>query len=322
MQQIGFVLFDGFHVITFAAMAVFEVANDLMEEPRYSVRLLSEKGGLVRSSIGALVQTEAFGVETFDTLIVGGGRGMFDPTPGIIDFVRNAHTTARRVASTCMGAFTLAEAGLLDGRRATTHWLYASRLRRRFTNVKVEEDRIFIEDNGVWTSAGMTASIDLILALVERDVGIEVSRAAARTLVLHQRRAGGQSQFSALLELEPKSDRIQTALAFARRNLNKRLAVEDLAQAASLSTRQFTRAFMAETGQSPAKALEKLRVEAARLLIEEGRHPIEVIAKETGFADRERMRRAFMRAFGQPPLAMRRNFRAEATLHSTVSPQA
>jgi transcriptional regulator GlxA family with amidase domain len=185
----------------------------------------------------------------------------------------------------------------------------------------VEEDRIFVEDNGVWTSAGMTASIDLILALVESDVGIEVSRAAARTLVLHHRRAGGQSQFSALLELEPKSDRIQTALAFARRNLNKRLAVEDLANAANLSTRQFTRAFMAETGQSPAKALEKLRVEAARLLIEEGRHPIEVIAKETGFADRERMRRAFLRAFGQPPLAMRRNFRAEATPHSTVSPQ-
>ncbi len=321
MQQVGFVLFDGFHVITFAAMAVFEVANETLDEPRYDISLLSEKGGLVRSSVGALVQTEPFGHGRFDTLIVGGGE-TFDPTPGMLDFVRKAPEVARRVASTCMGALTLAEAGILDGRRATTHWQYANTLQKQFPHIKVEEDRIFIEDNGVWTSAGMTASIDLILALVEKDVGIEVSRAIARKLVLHHRRAGGQSQFSALLELEPKSDRIQTALAFARRNLNKRLAVEDLAKVANLSTRQFTRAFTAETGQSPAKAVEKLRVEAARLLMEQhGRHPIEVIAREAGFADRERMRRAFQRAFGQPPLAIRRNFRAETALQSTDSPQ-
>lgn len=313
MQRVGFVLFDGFHVITFAGMAVFEVANKTLGEPRYDIRLLSEKGGLVQSSIRALVQTEAFGNETFDTLIVGGGEA-FRPSSGFLDFVRRAPRAARRVASTCMGAFTLAEAGILEGRRATTHWQYASDLQKRFPNVKVEEDRIFIEDNGVWTSAGMTASIDLILALVEKDVGPDVSRAVARKLVLHHRRAGGQSQFSALLEMEPKSDRIQNALAFAGRNLQKRLAVEDLAKIANLSTRQFTRAFTAETGRSPAKAIEKLRVEAARLLMEQGRHPIEVIARETGFADRERMRRAFLRAFGQPPLAIRRNVRAELAL--------
>jgi transcriptional regulator GlxA family with amidase domain len=313
MQRVGFVLFDGFHVITFAAVAVFEVANKTLDEPRYDICLLSEMGGLVRSSVGALVQTEPFGDGRFDTLIVGGG-GTFDPTPGMLDFVRKAPEVARRVASTCKGAFTLAEVGILEGRRATTHWQYASALQKQFPNIKVEEDRIFIEDNGVWTSAGMTASIDLILALVEKDVGMEVSRAVARKLVLHHRRAGGQSQFSALLEMEPKSDRIQTALAFARRHLHKRLAVADLAKAANLSTRQFTRAFTAETGQSPARAVEKLRVEAARLLMEQGHHPIEVIAREVGFADRERMRRAFLRAFGQPPLAMRRNFRTEAAL--------
>ena len=319
MQRVGFLLFDGFHVMTFASMAVFEVTNKTLEEPRYDVRLLSERGGFVRSSVGALVETEPFGEGRFDTLIVGGG-GPFDPTPGMLDFVRKAPEVARRVASTCIGAFTLAKAGILDGRRATTHWQYASTLQKQFPGIKVEEDRIFIEDDGVWTSAGMTASIDLILALVEKDAGIEVSRAVARKLVLHHRRAGGQSQFSALLELEPKSDRIQTALAFVRRNLNKRLAVDDLAKVANLSTRQFTRAFTAETGQSPAKAIEKLRVEAARLLMEQGRHPIEVIARETGFADRERMRRAFWRAFGQPPLAMRRNFRSETALQSTDSP--
>jgi transcriptional regulator GlxA family with amidase domain len=319
MQRVGFVLFDGFHVITFAAMAVFEVANKTLDEPRYDLRLLSEMGGLIRSSVGALVQTEPFGVERFDTLIVAGAGETFEPSLGMLDFVRKAPEVARRVASSCIGAFTLAEAGILDGRRATTHWQHASRLQKRFPKVNVEEDRIFTEDRGVWTSAGMTASIDLMLALVENDVGIEVSRVVARKLVLHHRRAGGQSQFSALLEMEPKSDRIQIALAFARQNLNKRLGVEDLAKAANLSTRQFTRAFMAETGQSPAKAIEKLRVEAARLLIEQGRHPIEQIARETGFADRERMRRAFLRAFGQPPLAMRRNFRAEVALRSTDS---
>jgi transcriptional regulator GlxA family with amidase domain len=320
MQRVGFVLFDDFHVITLAAMAVFDVANKTLEEPRYEVRLLSEKGGLVRSSIGALVQTERFGDGRFDTLIVGGGE-TFGPTPGVLDFVRKGLETARRVASTCMGTFTLAEAGILEGRHATTHWQYAKALQEQFPNVKVETDRIFIEDNGVWTSAGATASIDLMLALVEKDVGIEVSRAIARRLVLHHRRAGGQSQFSPLLEMEPKSDRIQTTLAFVRRNLNKRLVVEDLAKVANLSTRQFTRAFTAETGQSPAKAIEKLRVEAARLLMEQGRHPIEVIAREAGFADREQMRRAFRRAFGQPPLAIRRNVRAEAALHSTDPPR-
>jgi transcriptional regulator GlxA family with amidase domain len=229
----------------------------------------------------------------------------------LLEFVRKAPRISRRVASICVGAFTLAAGGVLDGRRATTHWAFAKELQKQFPNVKVEADRIFIEDDGVWTSAGMTASIDLMLAFVERDIGSEVSQAVARTLVLHHRRAGGQSQLSALLQLEPKSDRIQKALSFARRNLHKRLAVEDLARAANLSGRQFTRAFVAETGQSPAKAIEKLRIEAARLLMEQGRHPIKVIARETGFADRERMRRAFLRAFGQPPLAIRRTARAE-----------
>jgi transcriptional regulator GlxA family with amidase domain len=187
MQRIGFVLFEGFHVITFAAIAVFEVANKTLGEARYDVRLLSETGGLVRSSVGAMVQTEPFPESRFDTLIIGGGAELIAPSPAMLDFVRNAPRIARRVASTCMGAFTLAEAGLLDGRKATTHWLLAKQLQKRFPNVKVEEDRIYIEDDGVWTSAGMTASIDLMLALIEQDAGVEVSRAVAKTLVLHHR---------------------------------------------------------------------------------------------------------------------------------------
>ena len=220
---------------------------------------------------------------------------------------------SRRVAATCTGAFVLAEAGLLDGRRATTHWNAARKLQARFPKVKVEEDRIFIVDGPVWTSAGMTAGIDLTLAMVEKDLGAEAARAVAKKLVVYHRRAGGQSQFSALLELEPKSDRIQNALAYARNNLDKALTVGELAQAANLSPRQFSRAFRAETGQSPAKAIENLRLEAARLSMEQSRHPIDVIARQTGFADRDRMRRAFLRAFGQPPQVIRRNARAEAT---------
>jgi transcriptional regulator GlxA family with amidase domain len=201
----------------------------------------------------------------------------------------------------------LAEAGVLNGRRATTHWAFAHELKSRFPEVSVEEDRIFMVDGSVWTSAGMTAAIDLALAMVERDHGAEVARSVARKMVVYQRRAGGQSQFSALLDLEPKTDRIQKALTYARLNLQKDLSVEALADIAGLSPRQFSRAFHEETSQSPAKAIEHLRIEAARLLLEEGRLPIEVIANEVGFGDRERMRRSFIRNIGHPPTSVRRN---------------
>jgi len=151
----------------------------------------------------------------------------------------------------------------------------------------------------------MTAGLDLALSLVERDIGREKAREAARMLVLHHRRAGGQSQHSTLLDLDAKSDRVQTALQFARRNLSTSLSVDKLAEAACLSPRQFSRVFRTETGLSPAKAIENLRLEAARLMLEQGRLPIESIATQTGFGDRERMRRSFIRAFGQPPQAIR-----------------
>ena len=309
MQRIGFVVSPGFQVMSVAALSVFEFANFEMREPVYEVHLLSETGGSVRSSIGISVTTEPFDGTNFDTLIVG--RGTEPPTPGLIEFVRQAFERCRRVAATCLGAFVLAEAGLLDGRRATTHWRRARDLQAQFPKVKVEEDRIFIVDGPVWTSAGMTAGIDLALAMIEQDLSADVARAVARQLVVYHRRAGGQSQHSALLELEPKSDRIQSALTYAKRNLDKLLTVGQLAGAAHLSPRQFSRAFRAETGQSPAKAVENLRVEAARLMMEQTGHSIDVIARQTGFADRDRMRRAFLRAFGQPPQVIRRNTRAE-----------
>ena len=312
MRRIAFTVLPGFQMMTLGVISVFEFANKEMGEPVYEVRLLSENGGAVQSSMGVTVETRPFDRTNFDTLIVGGSAVVTSLTPRLIKFLREALKRYRRVASICSGAFVLAEAGLLDGRRATTHWNRARELQARFPKVKVEEDRIFITDGPVWSSAGMSAGIDLALALVEKDLGADVARAVARKLVVYHRRAGGQSQFSALLELEPKSDRIQSALAYAKRNLDSLLTVGQLAEAAHLSPRQFSRAFRAETGQSPAKAVEKLRVEAARLMMEQTRHPVDVIARQTGFADRDRMRRAFLRVFGQPPQVIRRNARAQA----------
>ena len=311
MQRIGFIVLPGFQMLSVSALSVFELANSEMGQPVYDLHLLSETGGSIRSSIGISVATEPFDDTNFDTLRIGGSAVAGALTPSVIKFLRRGLERSRRVAATCTGAFVLAEAGLLDGRRATTHWLRARELQARFPKVKVEQDRIFIIDGPVWTSAGMTAGIDLALAMIEKDLGADVARAVARQLVVYHRRAGGQSQFSALLELEPKSDRIQRALAYAKRNLASPLTVAQLAKAAHLSPRQFSRAFRAETGQSPAKAVENLRLEAARLMMEQSRHPIDVIARQTGFADRDRMRRAFLRAFGQPPQVIRRNARVE-----------
>jgi transcriptional regulator GlxA family with amidase domain len=313
MQRIGFVVPEGFQMIGLAAQAVFEFANRDAGEPVYEVRVLSENGGLVRSSLGIALQTERFSGRAFDTLIINGTEdGSPNTTPGLLNFIRRGLENSRRVASICTGAFILAEAGLLDGRRATTHWYYARELQTRFPKVRMEEDRIFIIDGPVWTSAGATAGLDLALAMVEKDLGTEAARSAAKKLVMHHRRAGGQSQHSELLALSPKSDRIQNAVRYAEKNLGSALSVEKLAQVANLSPRQFSRAFQAETGQSPAKAVEKLRLEAARLMLEQSHHPIDVVAQETGFVDRRRMREAFLRTFGQPPQVLRRNARQKA----------
>lgn len=311
-MRIGFIVFPGFQILDLAAITVFEMANLGKDKPIYDIHLISEHGGMVISSSGISVHTEGFTQEPFDTLMIMGGIGIHEPSTGLVDFLQNALSATRRICSVCTGAFILAAADLLNGRLATTHWRYARELQKRFGKIKVEEDRIFIRDGKVWTSAGMTSCIDLSLVLVEEDIGTEASRAIAKNMVVYHRRAGGQSQFSALLDLAPKSDRIQTALTYAKSNLHKDLSVEELAEAAHLSPRQFSRAFRAETGQTPAKAIENMRVEAARAMIETARHPIEVVARETGFTDPERMRRAFIRTIGQPPQAIKRLARIQS----------
>jgi transcriptional regulator GlxA family with amidase domain len=293
-----------------AALSTFELANFTTGERAYEVTLLSETGGPVRCSTGFSVITEPFGDAVFDTLIVGSTTHFDDPMPNVVAFIRQSMKTARRIAGPCTGAFVLAAAGALKGRRATTHWRFVRELAARYPDLALDADRIFIIDGPIWTSAGVTASIDLALEMVENDLGAEIAHAVARNMVVYHRRAGGQSQFSTLLELEPKSDRIQKALAYAGQNLKGLLSVDELATAAALSPRQFSRAFRAETGQSPAKAVEQLRVEAARVLIEQGCHTIDAIAEEAGFGNRERMRRAFLRTIGQPPQTIRRNSKA------------
>jgi transcriptional regulator GlxA family with amidase domain len=312
MKTIGFVVFPGFQILDMVAVTVFEIANELAGGPFYKLDVLSEHGGSVLSSAGVKVEAAVFDERRFDTVMVVGAMGIPSSTPQLIAFLQEASAASRRTASICTGAFLLAEAGLLDGRRATTHWGGARNLKRMYPKIRVDEDRIFINDGNYWTSAGMTACIDLCLAMVEDDLGADAARTIAKKMVVYHRRSGGQSQFSAMLELEPKTDRIQKALSYAKQNLKKELSVDDLADAANLSRRQFSRAFLAETGQTPAKAVETLRVEAARSMIEEGNHPLDVVARENGFSDPERMRRAFIRAFGQPPQAIKRAARLEA----------
>lgn len=312
MQRVGFVVYPGYSMMALAAVPAFEVANLASDEATYDIHFISEHGGSVSTSAGMNVETEAFGETPFDTLVIGGGTFVQPSTPGLVALVQRAAARARRVAAICTGAFVLGEAGLLDGRRVTTHWMHARELKSQFPQCTADTDRIFINDGPIWTSAGMSAGIDLALALIEADLGHEVTKEIAKKLVLYHRRAGGQSQFSTLLDLDAKSDRIQAALTYAKQNLHRPLSVEELAEAAHLSPRQFSRVFHAETGQSPAKAVENLRVEAARVLMERSRHPIDAVADQTGFADRNRMRRAFLRAFGQPPQIIRRNARGYA----------
>lgn len=307
--DIGFVIYPGYSTMTLTFVMAFEVANSVADAAPYELHFVSETGGNIRASCGMMVESEPFSETPFHTLFIGGAISPSASTPRLIDYMRDAPRRHRRIAAISTGAFALAEAGLLDGRHATTHWMHAPLLQAQFPAVKLDQDRIFVNDGPIWTTAGGAAGLDLSLALIENDLGADVAKAVARELVVYHRRAGGQSQKSALLELSPKTDRIHAALTYARDNLHKPLSVPTLAVVAHLSTRQFSRAFQAETGQSPAKVIETLRVEGARNLMEQSSHPIEVVARQSGFSDRDQMRRAFMRVFGRPPQAFRRTTR-------------
>jgi transcriptional regulator GlxA family with amidase domain len=311
--MIGVLIFPDFQLLDAAGpISVFEIASRLAgADP--SIKTIAVTPGPVRSSSG--VEMLARGLRpsaAISTLIVAGGGGVnaaskCDKTLG---FVRAMAKRGVRIASVCSGAFILAEAGLLDGRRATTHWQRTRQFLSLYPKVKLEPDQIFVRDGDIWSSAGITAGIDLALALVAEDLGDEIAKKAARQLVLYHRRSGGQSQFSSLLELKAPSGRFGPLLSWAREHLEAPLTVEALAEQAGMSTRHFARAFIAETGTTPSKAVERLRIEVARQRVQSSSEAIERVAETTGFRDPERMRRAFIRAFGQPPQSLRRAARA------------
>lgn len=311
-RAISFLVFADFQLLDLAGpLTVFEIAGRFVPGA-YALATVAEGGGVVTASSGLAVAAGRLDTPACDTLVVvgGGGTRAAMASPAVLGFVGTAATAARRVTSVCSGSFILAAAGLLDGRRATTHWRRAADLARHFPRVAVTPDCIFVRDGGVWTSAGISAGIDLALALVADDLGEAVAARVAREMVVPYRRPGGQSQFSSLGELPIASDRIGAALAFARDHLGEALPVERLAAAARLSPRQFARSFAAVTGTTPARAIERLRVEAARAAVEAGQVPVDTIARASGFGDPERMRRAFVRLLGQPPQALRRAARA------------
>nr|WP_318383622.1 GlxA family transcriptional regulator [uncultured Enterobacter sp.] len=308
MHRIGLIIADNFQVLALSTLSVFEFANMVTGDAFYQPVVYSEHGGTVRSSCGVGIDSVALSADaTVDTWLVAGVLmpAREPATDGVIQFLQTTARSARRIAGICTGAFVLAQAGLLDAKRATTHWAHAQSFKSLNPAVQLEDDRIFIIDESVWTSAGMTAGLDMALGMVEKDRGADVARVVAHRLVMNQRRSGGQTQHSEMLALAPRSDRLQSALEYARNNLKKSLSVDDLADAVHVSARQLSRLFRAETGKSPAKAIEGLRLEAARLMIEQSRLSLDAIARESGFRDRRHMREVFVRGYGVPPQSLR-----------------
>lgn len=308
-RSVAIFLYPDFQLLDAAGpVTAFEIAGRIAPA-FYRLAVLSITGGPVRSSSGIAIDTRSVAdADAPDTILVVGGEGSRAAmrSDAIIAWLRGIVVESRRMCSVCSGAFLLAAAGLLEKRRATTHWRRAEQLQRLFPDVRVEPDRLHVRDGGVWTSAGISAGIDLALALIADDLGESVARQVAQEMVVYYRRPGGQSQFSALAELGGEGRTFSPLFDWIRANLSQRLTVEDLAARMAMSPRNFSRTFTREVGVAPAKAVERLRLEAARERVENSREAIERIAATTGFRDPERMRRAFVRAFGQPPQALRR----------------
>ena len=286
----------------------------------YSVEVVAAKRGPLTCSSGVRLIAERSISQVrgrIDTLMIAGGIGANDALAdrALIEWIRRTVPNVRRLCSVCTGAFLLAEAGLLDGRVATTHWRGCETLARRYPKIKVESDPIFVRDGKVFTSAGVTSGIDLALALVEQDYGRRVALGVARELVVFLKRPGGQSQFSVQLagqvaDREP----IRELQSWIPDHLADDLSVEALAYRAAMSPRNFARVFVREVGSTPADYVDKLRVEAARRRLEESRDDVDAIALACGFGTRESMRRGFLRTLRVPPSAYRSRFRRAETI--------
>jgi len=324
-RQIAIVAYPGVQSLDVTGpLEVFTAARQLIDvtgrrERGYDVRVLSRDGKPLRTSSGLRIVPDArlsAAPSPIDTLIVAGGSGHAEAGAdrALVDWIAKTSATARRTASVCTGAFLLARAGLLDGRRATTHWASADELQRQHPDVRVDAEPIFVRDGQIWTSAGVTAGMDLALALVEDDLDRDTALTIARHLVLFLRRPGNQSQFSATLaaqqaEREPLRE-IQRAVL---EDIAGDHCVEAMAARAHMSPRHFARAFRAETGVTPARHVERVRLEAARRRLEDTSEPLAAIAAGCGFGTAETMRRAFLRTLHVGPAEYRHRFHAPTT---------
>lgn len=316
-RKILLVAFDGFQLLDLAGpIDVFDAADRVLEgKGGYELILAAPQGGSVRASSGLRIDVDVdlagAARRRIDTVVVSGGVGREDALKedGLVDVLPSLAAAARRTCSVCGGAFILAAAGLLDGRRATTHWSGCRKLAARHPSIEVEPDRIFVRDGDVLTSAGVTAGIDLALALVEEDHGVEVARTVARWLVVFLQRPGGQSQFSERLGLRVSGDSpIRPLLDQVVAEPGGDHRVTELASRAGLSERHLSRVFLREARTSPARFVERVRVEAARDALEGGDAPVEAIARSCGFGGAETMRRAFIRILGVGPAEYRQRF--------------
>jgi transcriptional regulator GlxA family with amidase domain len=300
----------------FTTATAIRAENEPKAVPSYDLAVASRSGGLIRTDAGIDLDSIALGdasARPVDTLVIPGGPGVWDALDDteLIGWIATQAQSARRVASVCIGAFFLGKAGLLNGRRVATHWRWWRELAHRHPEASVEPDPIFIRDGTIWSSAGISAGIDLALALVEQDLGRACALETARRLVVFLKRPGGQSQFGAALSAQTAdpSGTFDGLHSWIADNLDADLRVEQLADRAGMSPRTFARSYTARTGVSPAKAVERLRVEAARRLLESADLSVGSVARHCGFGDKERMRRAFVRQLGVPPADYRGRFR-------------
>ncbi|MER8222221.1 GlxA family transcriptional regulator [Streptomyces sp. NPDC094143] len=306
------VLYDGAQSLDVSGPVEVFAGAELLAPGTYRIRTASLDGAPVRTTSGLTLVPDAplDGAPDPDILLVPGGTGGLRPDARLVDWVREHGPGAGRLVSVCTGATVLAAAGLLDGRRATTHWAYSARLARDHPAVEVDPDPVYVRDGHVATSAGVTAGIDLALALVEEDLGREVALTIARHLVVFLRRPGNQAQFSAQLAAQTAR---REPLREVQRHIAERpdadLSVESLAARARLSPRHFARAFRAETGMTPGRYVDRVRLEHARRLLEDTVDGIEEISRTSGYGTPEAMRRAFVKALGTPPAEYRRRFR-------------
>ena len=319
-KVIALLVFNGALALDVAGPAeVFATANRLSKNSadEYEVRIVSKDGGVIRTASGIPFHTErASSLGDVDTFIVSGGLKILAVAkdPEIAELVRNAAAGARRMCSVCTGAFVLAEAGLLEGRRAVTHWETCDEFRARYPGVRLDLDPIYIRDGQIWTSAGVTAGIDLALALAEDDLGRSMAVAIAKALVVFLHRPGGQAQFSATLSAQTKAagreaaERFRKLHAWIAENLARELSVPVLAAYVNMAPRSFARTYAEAMGITPAKAVEDLRLEAAKAALEAGEVPLKVIAVQCGFGNEERLRRSFARRYGVAPSVYRERF--------------